>query len=133
MERVASGGIISGLASGEGLVCKFTGPGTVYMQTRNSVSASVFIVFIFLATDKTPEGICCVYGRTAVPGIKLHLDENDIQADVGEISRFSCSCFYDLDNTLVWSLFCLLFLLTTYLLIAPCHVCVFSPFFSLSQ
>ncbi|RAL59440.1 hypothetical protein DID88_006814 [Monilinia fructigena] len=27
LERVASGGIISGLSSGEGLVCKFTGPG----------------------------------------------------------------------------------------------------------
>lgn len=39
MERVASGGIISGMASAEGLVCKFTGPGTIYMQTRNSVSA----------------------------------------------------------------------------------------------
>ncbi|ROT41733.1 DUF124-domain-containing protein, partial [Sodiomyces alkalinus F11] len=37
IERVASGGIISGLSSGEGLVCKFTGPGTVYMQTRNVV------------------------------------------------------------------------------------------------
>ncbi|OLN85871.1 Uncharacterized protein CCHL11_05444 [Colletotrichum chlorophyti] len=36
MERVASGGIISGVASGEGLVCKFTGPGTVFMQTRNA-------------------------------------------------------------------------------------------------
>ncbi|EFW14056.1 hypothetical protein D8B26_004045 [Coccidioides posadasii str. Silveira] len=36
MERVASGGIMSGLASGEGLVCKFTGPGTIYMQTRNA-------------------------------------------------------------------------------------------------
>ncbi|KAM0333149.1 hypothetical protein ACHAQA_001808 [Verticillium albo-atrum] len=35
IERVASGGIISGISSGEGLVCKFTGPGTVYMQTRN--------------------------------------------------------------------------------------------------
>lgn len=35
LERVASGGIISGLSSGEGLVCKFTGPGTVFMQTRN--------------------------------------------------------------------------------------------------
>lgn len=38
MERVASGGIIGGFAAGEGLVCKFTGPGTVYMQTRNPVS-----------------------------------------------------------------------------------------------
>lgn len=37
MERVASGGIISGLASAEGLVCKFTGPGTVFIQTRNAV------------------------------------------------------------------------------------------------
>ncbi|KAI1349054.1 tryptophan RNA-binding attenuator protein-like domain-containing protein [Xylaria sp. FL0043] len=35
MERVASGGIIAGFASGEGLVCKFTGPGTVFLQTRN--------------------------------------------------------------------------------------------------
>ncbi|KAI1364889.1 tryptophan RNA-binding attenuator protein-like domain-containing protein [Xylaria arbuscula] len=35
MERVASGGIIAGFATGEGLVCKFTGPGTVFMQTRN--------------------------------------------------------------------------------------------------
>lgn len=38
LERVASGGIISGLSAGEGLVCKFTGPGTVFMQTRNPVS-----------------------------------------------------------------------------------------------
>ncbi len=35
MERIASGGIISGIASGEGLVCKFTGPGAVFLQTRN--------------------------------------------------------------------------------------------------
>ena len=37
LERVASGGIISSLASAEGLVCKFTGPGTVFLQTRNAV------------------------------------------------------------------------------------------------
>ncbi|KAJ5296743.1 uncharacterized protein N7443_007636 [Penicillium atrosanguineum] len=35
IERVASGGIVSGLSSGEGLACKFKGPGTVYLQTRN--------------------------------------------------------------------------------------------------
>ena len=35
MERVASGGIFSNLAAGEGLVCRFTGPGSVYLQTRN--------------------------------------------------------------------------------------------------
>jgi uncharacterized protein (AIM24 family) len=39
LERVASGGIISGLSSGEGLVCKFTGPGTIFLQTRNPVSS----------------------------------------------------------------------------------------------
>lgn len=35
IERVASGGIMSNFSSGEGLACKFTGPGTVYLQTRN--------------------------------------------------------------------------------------------------
>ncbi|KAL4810155.1 tryptophan RNA-binding attenuator protein-like domain-containing protein [Aspergillus unguis] len=35
LERVASGGIISNLSASEGLACRFTGPGTVYMQTRN--------------------------------------------------------------------------------------------------
>ncbi|KAF2091891.1 DUF124-domain-containing protein [Saccharata proteae CBS 121410] len=35
LERVASGGIVSGITSGEGLVCKFTGPGTIFIQTRN--------------------------------------------------------------------------------------------------
>ena len=40
LERVASGGIMSGMASGEGLVCKFTGPGTVFIQTRNAVCYS---------------------------------------------------------------------------------------------
>ncbi|KXJ91180.1 tryptophan RNA-binding attenuator protein-like domain-containing protein [Microdochium bolleyi] len=43
MERVASGGIISGFASGEGLVCKFTGPGTVFLQTRNPRSFGAFM------------------------------------------------------------------------------------------
>ncbi|KAF1989751.1 DUF124-domain-containing protein [Aulographum hederae CBS 113979] len=38
LERVASGGIISGISSGEGLVCKFTGPGSIFLQTRNPVA-----------------------------------------------------------------------------------------------
>ncbi|GAO17110.1 hypothetical protein UVI_02026430 [Ustilaginoidea virens] len=38
LERVASGGIISNIASAEGLVCKFTGPGSVFIQTRNPAS-----------------------------------------------------------------------------------------------
>ncbi|KIN05627.1 hypothetical protein OIDMADRAFT_153957 [Oidiodendron maius Zn] len=43
LERVASGGIISGLSAGEGLVCKFTGPGTVFMQTRNPTAFSQWL------------------------------------------------------------------------------------------
>ncbi|KAI3333265.1 tryptophan RNA-binding attenuator protein-like domain-containing protein [Ustulina deusta] len=43
MERVASGGIISGFATGEGLVCKFTGPGTVFLQTRNPRAFGVYM------------------------------------------------------------------------------------------
>ncbi|KAL3482495.1 tryptophan RNA-binding attenuator protein-like domain-containing protein [Aspergillus californicus] len=35
LERVASGGIISNMSAGEGLACRFTGPGTVFLQTRN--------------------------------------------------------------------------------------------------
>ncbi|KAI9671988.1 MAG: hypothetical protein M1817_003535 [Caeruleum heppii] len=43
LERVASGGIISGMSSGEGLVCKFTGPGTVFIQTRNPQAFGAYI------------------------------------------------------------------------------------------
>ncbi|KAI9758944.1 MAG: hypothetical protein M4579_002684 [Chaenotheca gracillima] len=43
LERVASGGIISGVTSGEGLVCKFTGPGTVFIQTRNPAAFGAWI------------------------------------------------------------------------------------------
>lgn len=35
MERVASGGLVSGFSSREGFACKFTGPAIVYLQTRN--------------------------------------------------------------------------------------------------
>ncbi|KAK3499017.1 tryptophan RNA-binding attenuator protein-like domain-containing protein [Neurospora hispaniola] len=43
LERVASGGLLSGFASGEGLVCKFTGPGTIFIQTRNATAFSAFM------------------------------------------------------------------------------------------
>ncbi|KAK0615882.1 tryptophan RNA-binding attenuator protein-like domain-containing protein [Bombardia bombarda] len=43
LERIASGGLISGFSSGEGLVCKFTGPGTVFIQTRNAKSFSGYM------------------------------------------------------------------------------------------
>lgn len=38
LERASSGGLLSTVATGEGLICKFTGPGTVYLQTRNAAS-----------------------------------------------------------------------------------------------
>jgi len=44
LERVASGGIISGITAGEGMVCKFTGPGTVYLQTRNPTAFSAWVM-----------------------------------------------------------------------------------------
>jgi len=43
LERVSSGGLVSGMASGEGLVCKFTGPGTVFLQTRNPAAFSMYL------------------------------------------------------------------------------------------
>ena len=43
MERVASGGYITGHFTGEGLVCKFQGPGTVYFQTRNSAAFAAYL------------------------------------------------------------------------------------------
>lgn len=43
IERVASGGIVSNMAAGEGLVCKFSGPGTVFMQTRNPAAVATFL------------------------------------------------------------------------------------------
>ena len=43
LERVASGGIISNMASAEGLVCKFTGPGSVFIQTRNPVCGTLLM------------------------------------------------------------------------------------------
>jgi len=35
MEKLGAGGFMSRLASGEWWVCRFTGPGTIYMQSRN--------------------------------------------------------------------------------------------------
>jgi hypothetical protein len=69
MERVASGGIISGIASAEGLVCKFSGPGTVFMQTRNAVSDFLPVSVLVLVLTMMVEGIFCLYGWTAVSGI----------------------------------------------------------------
>ncbi len=33
--RSMGGGVVSAVTTGEGLVCEFTGPGTLYLQTRN--------------------------------------------------------------------------------------------------
>jgi hypothetical protein len=73
MERVASGGIISGIASAEGLVCKFSGPGTVFMQTRNAVSDFLPVSVLVLVLTMIVEGVCCFYGWTAVSGIAVHM------------------------------------------------------------
>ncbi|KAI7106529.1 DUF124-domain-containing protein [Hortaea werneckii] len=43
LERIASGGIISNFSAGEGLVCKFTGPGTVFIQTRNPTAYAQYM------------------------------------------------------------------------------------------
>ncbi|EWZ28015.1 hypothetical protein FOZG_18292 [Fusarium oxysporum Fo47] len=39
----AGGGTMSGIKTGEGLVCRFTGPGSVYVQTRNMDEFQAFI------------------------------------------------------------------------------------------
>ncbi|PVG03120.1 DUF124-domain-containing protein, partial [Serendipita vermifera] len=45
MERIATsgGGLLSGMHTGEGMVCRFTGPGTIYLQTRNPQSLGQWI------------------------------------------------------------------------------------------
>ncbi|KAF8458150.1 tryptophan RNA-binding attenuator protein-like domain-containing protein [Terfezia claveryi] len=43
IERVTSGGILSSVMAQEGLVCKFTGPGTVFFQTRNPTAFGAWI------------------------------------------------------------------------------------------
>ena len=44
---------MSGFASGEGLVCKFTGPGTVFIQTRNAVRYLLFPAFFYVLLGDT--------------------------------------------------------------------------------
>jgi uncharacterized protein (AIM24 family) len=43
IERVASGGIISGIASGEGLVNRFTGPGSILIQSKSPLALAAFL------------------------------------------------------------------------------------------
>lgn len=60
LERVASGGIISGISSGEGLVCKFTG------KRLASPSMRSLLITVRswdrLYADEKPAGLCCVVG-----------------------------------------------------------------------
>jgi len=35
MERIQAGGLMSAIKTDEGMVCRFTGPGRIYIQTRN--------------------------------------------------------------------------------------------------
>lgn len=39
----AGGGTMSGMKTGEGLVCRFTGPGSIFVQTRNMDEFKSFI------------------------------------------------------------------------------------------
>jgi uncharacterized protein (AIM24 family) len=39
----AGGGSMTSLKTGEGLVCRFTGPGSIYIQTRNMDEFATFI------------------------------------------------------------------------------------------
>lgn len=47
--KKASKGIFSSIASGEGLVCEYTGPGKIWMQTRN-LSAFAQLLMRFIPT-----------------------------------------------------------------------------------
>lgn len=39
----AGGGMMTSMKTGEGLVCRFTGPGSVYIQTRNGEAFDEYI------------------------------------------------------------------------------------------
>ncbi|CDO72493.1 hypothetical protein BN946_scf184980.g34 [Trametes cinnabarina] len=43
VERINAGGFLSGAHTDEGLVCRFTGPGIVYIQTRNPETLGAWI------------------------------------------------------------------------------------------
>jgi uncharacterized protein (AIM24 family) len=47
----AGGGIISGMHAGEGLVCRFTGPGTVFIQVNKKQIDLIGYKFFFLFSD----------------------------------------------------------------------------------
>ncbi|KAG8950508.1 hypothetical protein FRC03_012852 [Tulasnella sp. 419] len=44
VERIDAGGYFSGSRTGEGMVCRFTGPGTVFIQTRSPSAIRSWIV-----------------------------------------------------------------------------------------
>lgn len=47
----AGGGSLDSLQTGEGLVCRFTGPGSVYIQTRNMKAFQEYIQGIAAGTS----------------------------------------------------------------------------------
>ena len=71
LERVASGGIISGISSGEGLVCKFTGKRLASLSMR-----SLLITvrsWDCLYADEKPAGLRCVVGCSRRCNVILYL------------------------------------------------------------
>lgn len=85
LERVASGGIVSGLASGEGLVCKFTGPGTIFLQTRNAVSGNTNTLNAFNAD------ICRLLLDCGCKQIKQWFERDILMMELQRLWSF-CSC-----------------------------------------
>jgi hypothetical protein len=93
IERVASGGLVSGIASGEGLVCKFTGPGSVYIQTRNAVSCPVSppaLTVEYLLTP-TPESLPGIPQWLSEP---VHLVEGLTSREPRDVAEWRSQCGY---------------------------------------
>lgn len=101
LERVASGGIISGLSSGEGLVCKFTGPGTIFMQTRNPVglvSRHVILdtdfIRLRLLNGSTLMQQRFKIGNLGVQDFEVYLQRNDSMRMLHWKAHFTLAHFY---------------------------------------
>lgn len=102
LERVASGVIISNLASGEGLVCKFTGPGTVFLQTRNAVSIQIGSVTPPLELTGLTESLHRLHRRTVGSVVSQGLRASGEAAVEGWRLRASRACTL---NETLWPLY----------------------------
>ncbi|CAF1997221.1 unnamed protein product [Rotaria magnacalcarata] len=91
----AGGGIMSGMHAGEGLVCRFTGPGTVYIQTRNPEALSEWIASHAstsnsdgkLATESAPPGMNSI---TNTVGMRPSKNQISPPIDSSHVQQNSC-------------------------------------------